>query len=262
MALAPPSPTRLRVIAAFTWLEALRTRLPWAVVGVAVVLLLASVFVRSLALTESERIQIGFLGACLRIAAVFLVCLHVIASMLREAQDKVTELLLSLDIARLEFLAGKAVGYMGVAAGICALLWIPVAALAPIGAAVAWLVSLVLEAWVVVGAALFCVLTFNQLLLSASFVLAFYVLARSMAAVILIASAGVIADNSASHAVLTGTVKAVGLVLPRLDLFTRTAWLLGQESGWPALPGLAGQALLYLLLLLAAAAFDLYRKNY
>lgn len=256
------SPTRLRVIAAFTWLEALRTRLPWAAVGIAVALFAASVFVRSLALTESERVQIGFLAALLRVAAVFTTCLHVIASMLREAHDKGTELLLSLDITRVEFLCGKAIGYMGVAAGICVILWLPLAAVAPLGPATAWLVSLVLEAWIVVGAALFWVLAFNQLLLSASFVLAFYVLARSIAAVTLIASAEILTDDSASHAVLTGLIKTVALFLPRLDLFTQTGWLLGLGSAWSDLPGLAAQGALYTFVLLAAAAFDLYRKNY
>jgi ABC-type transport system involved in multi-copper enzyme maturation permease subunit len=246
---------RIRVIAAFTWLEAVRTRLPWVVVGMALVLFAASLFVRSLALTESTRIQLGFLSATLRFATVFVVCLHVLGSMLREAQDRGTELLLSIDITRFEYLAGKVVGYTVVAAGISLLFALPVMV-------IAWLASLVLEAWIIVAAALFCVITFNQLMLAASFVLAFYLLSRAMASVVLVSSASILADDTTAHAVLSWGVKALALLLPGLHDFTRTEWLVGDPAGWTTLGRLAVEALVYSLLLFAAALFDLYRKNH
>lgn len=259
-----PSPQfgRIRVIAAFTWLEAIRTRLPWVVIAMALVLFVASLFVRSLALTESTRIQLGFLSATLRFATVFVVCLHVLGSMLREAQDRGTELLLSIDITRFEYLAGKVLGYTVVAAGLSLLFALPVLVLAPLPASLAWLVSLVLEAWIIVAAALFCVITFNQLMLAASFVLAFYLLSRAMASVVLVSSASILADDSLSHAVLAWSVKVLALLLPGLDAFTRTEWLLEAPARWTTLGLLALEALVYSLLLFAAALFDLYRKNH
>jgi ABC-type transport system involved in multi-copper enzyme maturation permease subunit len=253
---------RIRVIAAFTWLEAVRTRLPWVVVGMALVLFAASLFVRSLALTESTRIQLGFLSATLRFATVFVVCLHVLGSMLREAQDRGTELLLSIDITRFEYLAGKVVGYTVVAAGISLLFALPVMVIASLPASLAWLASLVLEAWIIVAAALFCVITFNQLMLAASFVLAFYLLSRAMASVVLVSSASILADDTTAHAVLSWGVKALALLLPGLHDFTRTEWLVGDPAGWTTLGRLAVEALVYSLLLFAAALFDLYRKNH
>lgn len=253
---------RIRVIAAFTWLEAIRTRLPWVVIAMALVLFVASLFVRSLALTESTRIQLGFLSPTLRFATVFVVCLHVLGSMLRETQDRGTELLLSIDITRFEYLAGKVLGYTVVAAGLSLLFALPVLVIAPMPASLAWLVSLVLEAWIIVAAALFCVITFNQLMLAASFVLAFYLLSRAMASVVLVSSASILADDTVAHAVLAWSVKAIALLLPGLHAFTRTEWLLEAPVQWPTLGLLTLEAFVYSLLLFAAALFDLYRKNH
>lgn len=253
--------TSIRNVAAFAVLEARRTRLPLVVIGIGVLALAASVFVRSLTITESARIQAGFLAAMLRMTAVFLLCLHVPGSMLREAHDKGTDLLLSVDISRFEYLAGKALGYGIVATGVALALAAPLLVVAPPLPALAWAASLVLETWIIVAASLFCVITFNQLILAASMVFAFYLLARAMAAIVLIAGADLLQDGSLAHAVMTGVVKVVALALPPLDAFTQTAWLVDGVAAWNRLPLLAAQTGLYLILLLAAAGVDLYRRN-
>ncbi|MEO8039280.1 MAG: ABC transporter permease [Betaproteobacteria bacterium] len=253
--------SRIRVIAAFAWLEAVRTRLPWVVVGIALILFVVSLFVRSLAITESTRIQLGFLAATLRFATVFLVCLHVLGSMLREAQDRGTELLLSIDITRFEYLAGKALGYVAVATGIALILAIPIMSIAPVPAGFQWVTSLILESWIIVAAALFCAITFNQLMAAASFVLAFYLLARAAASIVLISSASILAVEGASHQILMVVSKGLALLLPGLDRYTRTSWLLEDAPSWSVLGGLLLETLLYVVLLYSAALIDLYRKN-
>lgn len=252
---------RIRVVASFAWLEALRTRLPWMVAAMALTLAGAGLLVRAVAITEAGRIQAGFLATGLRFAAVFVVCVHVLASMLRENQDKVTELLLSADITRGQYLCGKLLGHGAVAVAVAALLALPLAALAPPGPWLAWALSLGLESLLVVAAALFCVITFSQLMLAAAFVLTFYLLSRAMAAVVLIAGSALLDDGSWAHRAAVLAVRAVELALPDLDRFTRTAWLLGEGAPWTELPGLAAQTAVYVLLLFAAASFDLYRRN-
>ena len=254
--------SRSRDVAAFAILEARRTRLPWIVGAIGLLTLAASLFVRSLAITESVRVQTGFLAALLRFVAIFLLCLHVPGSMLREAHDKGTDLLLSVDISRFEYLAGKAFGYGVVAAGIAIALAVPVWLIAPPGAALAWTVSLVFESWIAVAAGLFCVITFNQLTLAAGIVFAFYLLARAMTAIVLVAGADMLQDGSVAHAAMTAIVKLVALMLPPLDAFTQTAWLVDAVDGWSRLPMLAAQTALYVTLLLAAASIDLYRRNH
>ena len=58
------------------------------------------------------------------------------------------------------------------------------------------------------------------------------------------------------------TVEGLALVMPALDAWTQTAWLVNEPASWSALIQLAGQSALYVALLTAAAMFDFHRKNF
>ncbi|HWA14330.1 MAG TPA: ABC transporter permease [Burkholderiales bacterium] len=253
-------PNRVGAIARYTVLEAWRNRLG-IIVAVAVALLfLLSVFVRELAVTESGRLQTALLAAALRLASVFLVGLYVLNGLTREFNDKVVELVLSLDLPRPAYVLGKFLGYAVVAAVVALIATIPVAFLAPAGAA-AWGFSLALELLLVAAIAVFCVTTFTQLLSAAAFVAAFYLLARSITAIQLMSTAGLVADAGPAQKLGEWLANAMAFVLPRLDTFTQTAWLMPEGS-----PGGLGaivlQSAIYVALLLGAAMFDLYRRNF
>jgi len=51
------------------------------------------------------------------------------------------------------------------------------------------------------------------------------------------------------------------LLLPHLDSFTRTEWLLYHTGSLAALAPIAAQTAIFVSLMAAAALFDLYRKN-
>ena len=54
----------------------------------------------------------------------------------------------------------------------------------------------------------------------------------------------------------------IALLLPHLDSFTRTEWLLYQTGTAAALAAIGVQTALFVSLVVAAALFDLYRKNF
>src|SRR5260221_369233 len=83
-------------LARATLIEAVRNRLLWLAVMVVVIAFGLAQFLNQVAITESREIQTALLAAPLRIAAVFIVAVFVITSMVRELSDKVTELLLAL----------------------------------------------------------------------------------------------------------------------------------------------------------------------
>ena len=58
---------------------------------------------------------------------------------------------------------------------------------------------------------------------------------------------------------MTHMLDTLALLLPRLDEFAQTRWLVDGVSG--ALGPLALQALIFSALVTAAAMFDMYRKN-
>ncbi|MGH8751542.1 MAG: ABC transporter permease [Burkholderiales bacterium] len=248
-------------IARYTLLEALRTRLPWLVLATLLLVLLGSLFVREIAITETLRQQTSFLAAGLRLAAVFILALYITSSIVREFNDKNLELLLSLDLPRAAYAGGKFFGFSLIALFITLLICLPLAWLAPASAVLMWGLSLMLELLIVAGLSLFCIITFTHILPAASFVMAFYLLARSITAIRLISGSTLFDSLSLSHRITTFMVDALSLVLPALDAFTQTAWLVNQSAVWAMMLPVIVQSVIYTALLLAATLFDLYRKN-
>jgi ABC-type transport system involved in multi-copper enzyme maturation permease subunit len=270
--------SKVLAIARFTLLEALRTRLPWLTLAVLGGLLLASLLVQQLAITETQRLQTGFLAAGARLGAVFVLTLHVAGSMAREFNDKGVDLLLSLDLPRSGYYLGKLAGFIGIAVTMAALTTVVLAlpglaagalaraglALAPAAPSVAlplWGVSLACELTLIATLTLFCVITFAQIMPAVSFVAAFYLLGRSIAAIQLMSGSQLLAPEAWSTQVAGWLVNLLALLLPDLSRFTGTAWLLDGAGGGAALAYVAGQTLIYGALLAAAGLFDLYRKS-
>ena len=97
----------------------------------------ASLFVQHIAIAETTRMQSGFLAASLRLLTVFVLSLHVAASMVREFNDKGVELLLALDLPRAGYYLGRFAGFAAIA-GALALLAGAVMLIVIQSSAVAW----------------------------------------------------------------------------------------------------------------------------
>ncbi|HZP91957.1 MAG TPA: ABC transporter permease [Burkholderiales bacterium] len=248
-------------ISRYTLLEAWRNRFVVVVLVLVAALLVASFFVEQLAITESRRVQVGFLAAALRASIVFVTVLYVLQGMVREFQDKVVEIILSLDLPRASYVLGKFFAYLVLCAACAALCAAPLFLLADAPQVAAWAVTLMLELWLLAAGAVFCMVTFNQLLPAATFVFSFYLLGRSITAIQLM-STSTLAGTGPGAQAAARLADLLAFVLPRLDAFAQTAWLV--DSGAPplSLPMAALQTGIYVGLLLAAAMFDLYRRNF
>jgi hypothetical protein len=252
---------QIRTLARHTLLEARRTRLPWLVLVLLGIVIAGTYFLEQLAITESTRMGVVFAAAAIRIAMVFVLTLHIVSSMAREFNDKGLELVLSIDLRRSDYILGRVLGYQALAIGVAALAVLPLVAQAPLPAALQWGISLGLELALVAALAVFCSVTFTQIMGSASFVLGAYALARTLDALRLISAAPIAGDDSLSHRVLQLLVDALALVVPALDRMTQSAWLVDVMAPWSAVADFAWQALLYTVLLTAAAMLDFYRRN-
>jgi ABC-type transport system involved in multi-copper enzyme maturation permease subunit len=254
--------SRIATIARYTLLEALRTRLAALVLVMLAVLLAASYFILSISIIEGTRFQAGFYAAGARFACVFTIGLYVLVSMTREFNDKGFDVLLALDLPRSHYVLGKLAGFLGIVALIALAAAIPLAMIAPPIAALQWMLSLAFELAVVAALALFCVLTFSQVTLAASFVLAFYLLARSLTAIRLMSATPIASTDTFAYEMARLLTDGLALVIPAFDAWTRTAWLVNEAAPWSALLQVAGEGVLYVALLAAAAMFDFYRKNF
>lgn len=256
-----PLAARIVAIARYTLLEAWRNRSFSLLIGMVILAVLMSLFVRQQAITESDRAQVAFLASTFRLGSVFLLAITVLQSSVREIHDKVLELMLSLDLPRSAYLAGKFLGFAVLAVGYAAIVSLPLLPLANPLSALRWGFTHMFELWIVVAFALFCITAFSQLLAAAAFVLAFYLLARSITAIQLI-SQSTLAEPGAASGFAALLADAIALVLPRLDAFSQTAWLVEGVAEPLSMPGAIGQTAIYVTLLLCAAMYDLHRRNF
>jgi hypothetical protein len=249
-------------IARYTLLEATRIRLWWLFALILAIACGAAWFVQQVAITESTRIQIAFLAATVRLAAVFVLSLHVLTSIVREFNDKGLELMLSFNLRRGDYVLGRLLGFFGVALLIALLATLPLCMLAPPITALQWGLSLACELTIIAALSLFCIMTFTQLMPAASFVLAFYLLTRTLTAIRLIGAAPTIGNDVLSHQIMSWGVEGLALVLPAFDRYTQSAWLIDNNAAeWSVSAIRAAQALLYTILLGAATMFDFHRRN-
>ncbi|OGQ98440.1 MAG: hypothetical protein A2505_06445 [Deltaproteobacteria bacterium RIFOXYD12_FULL_55_16] len=249
-----------RTIAFYTLLEALRNRLMWLVALVALTGIGLSGFLAEIAITESRQIQIALLAAFLRFSAVFLLATFVVTSMVREFNDKGLELVLALPLPRAGYLLGKLAGFAALALVPALLFGLLTLFFTPPTQASLWTLSHIGELWIVAAFSLLCVLTLNQVMASLSAVMFFYLLARAITAIQLIGK-DPLSESTLSQKVINFIIEAIATLLPRLDDFARTEWLVYHNGDWAALPPLLAQTAIYLALLTGAALFDLYRKN-
>lgn len=253
---------RIATIGQYTVLEALRTRLPLLAAVSIAVLLGASFFVREIAITESARIQTSFYAGTVRFAMFLLAALHVIGSVSRDFQDKGLDIALALDLPRSHYVMGKLTGFLAVAAALALTAAVSLVPLAGWEGAAHWALSLAFELGVVVALSLFCVITFTSVMPAASFVIAFYLLARVISAIRLITANPVAGADSVFHQVMRWVVEAIALIVPPIDQWTRTEWLVDHSGSWTMLASVAGHAVLFVIVITAAAVFDLQRRNF
>jgi len=251
----------VRTIAGYTLVEALRNRLAWLLVAVLIGGFGLAEFTGALAITESQPIKAALLASLLRLFAVFIVSLFVITSVVREFNDKTIELVWSLPVQRSGYFLGKLAGFsllallMGVLCGALLLLY------APVVPVLVWCASLFCELLLVAALSLLCLFTFTQILPAMTAVAAFYLLARSMAAIQLIAGNPISMPDAFSQQFISGFIRLIAFLLPSLDRFTLSAWLVYPAGAWEVLAPVVGQTCVYLVLITGAALFDLHRRE-
>lgn len=247
-------------VARYTLVEALRSGLPWLAAAFVLGVLGLAGFLARVAITEASALQASTAGALLRAGTVFLIAAHVVASVSREANDKGLELALALPVSRTAYYIGKLAGFclagamLAIFSSLPLLIWTGPADLAP------WCLSLGAECALAAAAALFFASAMSQTLAALAATTGLYMLGRSMSAIQAIASGPQAADSLPADAA-RWFVDALALLLPRLEMATRSDWLLyGAPPAGVFAHTLLGLAL-YILLLAAAGLFDFSRRN-
>ena len=248
-------------IARYTFLEAVRARLFYMMVIGLICAFGLSEFIGELAITESDRFQGAILAAGLRLFAVFTTGLFVTTSMVREFNDKGFELVLSQPIPRAAYYSGKLTGFAMLSVVVACLVSLPLILYAPSGQVLIWGASLICELFIVTAMSLLCLFTFSNITIAFSVVVAFYLLSRCMDAIQLISNSPILETDSIAQELINKIIDVIAYLLPDLNLFTQTQWLIYENGDLNSLGSVMGQTVIYVVFLSGAALFDLYRKE-
>ena len=255
-------PHHILPIARYTVVEALRNRLLWLALILVAAGLAFTQFLQQVSITESNPIQTALLAALVRVGAVFMLAVFVVTSMVREFNDKVMELILSRPILRSSYLLGKLAGYAAVALALALISSLPLVLFAPAAQVAQWGLSLACELLIVATFALFCVLSLTQVISALAAVAGFYLLARSIGALQIMAANPLSDSRSLGQHLVNLIVDAIAFLLPGLDRMTQAGWLIYGAASAAEIMQVLAQTAVYALLLCGAALFDLQRKSF
>ena len=248
------------VIAFYTFQEGLRNRL-FTMTAIGLVCLFGlTEFIGDLSITEARQIQASLAGSIMRLFAVVTVILFVLTSMTREINDKGLELILAMPLKRSSYYLGKFIGHYGLAVVIIMLAALLLLLYAEPVDVMAWGFSLICEIGVLIALSMLCQFTFSNVTVSFVVAMAFYLLARSNAAIQLVSGNPLLEIDTLSQDFMKLLLDGIALVMPDMADYTRSEWLVyGFEPA--ALYRVIVQTVIYMPLLLAAGLFDLYRKD-
>lgn len=255
----------MRATFRYVLLTAIRDRFPVAILVALVAITALGVLIAASTLAEGAQTGLAFIGefdrAALVLGLVTFVCFHVRG--LHETRE--IEAILSRPISRIAFVVAYYSAF-AVLAAVLSLLTAPLmmAALGANGIGLAmWVASLVLEMWITLSLALFCAMALSSATAAVMVTLGFYLLGRTARFFLAIAVSGTGASdqegiNQGAH----GVMAIIAAIMPRLDLFGQSRWLIyGPGGGW-GVGILLLQTAIYVPLLLAATARDLEVRRF
>lgn len=253
--------TQMLTLARYVLLEAFRTHFFGVMMIVVGIGMGIALFLAQVSLTESQAAQSSILAAFLRLSAIYAMSLFVISSMVNEFADRSLHLWLAFPLARSHYLFGKLLGYATVGLLLAVILTWVLLTYETHWQTVLWGISLFCELLLIISFSVLCVLSFQQAVPAFSAVAGFYLLARSMGAVQAMSYSPLHNASTWSDWFLHALSNTLVMLLPPLDRFTLSEWLVYHTGTLEQLGLILVQTLLYLGLLISMSLFDLYRKE-
>jgi ABC-type transport system involved in multi-copper enzyme maturation permease subunit len=125
-----------------------------------------------------------------------------------------------------------------------------------------WTLSLLLECWLAVALALFASFTLKSGVASVLTSLGLYALSRMIGFFIATTNSAFLFEQRWVNLLLTYALKGIAIIMPRLDFFTKSEWLVDGLKHSRELELFAAQAAIFIPLLLLATIADFRRKQF
>ena len=255
----------MTTIIRYTLITALRD---WLFTGLILLVAMAyglSVFTGSAALVEQTQMSIAYFAGSSRIVLmvglIVFVCFHV----RRLFDNREIESMLSKPISRGQFVIAYWLGFVILAlAAVIPVILIMLTIYTPnfVGL-LYWASSLFLEISLVLAFALVAALILNSAVSSVMASFAFYFVSRLMGFfVAALGSSSTLLSQGKIGEVMSFVLKTISAVVPRLDLYAKSSWLIYGVEGQSDLWIFQIQSVVFIAFLLAMAVFDFKRKQF
>jgi len=216
------------------------------------------------ALIETQEMTLSYTSASVRViiiaGLITFTCFHI-----RNAFDtKEIDVFLSRPITRSNLVFSYWLGFAVVAV----LLVLPTVVLLAVQGVINvkgfffWSASMLIECWLVVAVSLFCAFTLRSAVTSTIASMGFYVVARMMGFFIAMSQTGYIFGQQSLNTVLIYALKLLSIIMPRLDSFARSDWLIYGLNNLGELKLYAIQAVILIPLLIFVTIVDFSRKQF
>ena len=245
----------------------------WLFIGLSGAILLAvgiSFFLGGTALVEQGQMIVVYATGAARVILVIglivFVCFHV----RRSFENREVEVILTKPVSRSSFVFSYWAGFAMLAVIVVIPLTILVFLMMDVNffGMLIWSLSLIFESLIVVAFALACSLMLQSAVSSVMVSFGFYFIARMMGFFTAIIDKPAILRDVSWAWVMENVLTATSIVLPRLDLFGNSKWLVygvGSDANlwlWDSLPVFVVQSIVYVPLLLLMAIFDFKRRQF
>ena len=126
----------------------------------------------------------------------------------------------------------------------------------------AWSVSLLLEMWIVVAMALFASVTLRSAVTAVMASFVFYVAGRMMGFFLATTNSATLFREHEVNLVAQWLMKIIAMVVPRLDFYAKSHWLIYGAKSYEELHLFLIQSVIFIPLLIAASVIDFKRKQF
>lgn len=215
------------------------------------------------AMLETQQMTLAFSAASSRVilmvGLIVFTCFHVRAAF----ETREIDVLLSRPISRNSVVLSYWLGFAVVATLLLLPIFVIICILGimNIDGYVLWAASLLLESWLVVSLALFAAFTLKSATSSVLACLGFYTLSRMIGFFTATAKSGILFGDAQVNQFFRWVIQLISTILPRLDFFGKSQWLIYGIHAHEAWLYLA-QAAIFVPLLLAATIIDFKRKQF
>lgn len=254
----------MKTIIRYTLITALRD---WLFLGLVLLVAAAyglSVFTGSTALVEQSEMSIAYFAGSSRIVLmiglIVFVCFHV----RRLFDNREIESMLSKPISRSTFIISYWLGFVILAV----IATIPIVVIMEtvytpnhLGL-LYWVASLILELSIVIAFALVAALMLGSAVSSVMASFSFYFISRLMGFFVAALAQPSNLTSGIAGPFMGHVLKAISTIIPRLDLYAKSSWLIYGIEGQKDLWIFQVQSIVFIGLLLAMAIFDFKRKEF